>query len=59
MNALMVKSANTEGLKPLTERFLGSSPSESTGGIMSKQDKITHAVYFTLHAITIAILLIK
>ncbi len=30
MNALMVKSANTEGLKPLTERFLGSSPSEST-----------------------------
>jgi len=26
---------------------------------MSKQDKITHAVYFTLHAITIAILLIK
>ena len=26
---------------------------------MSKQDKITHAIYFTLHAITIAILLVK
>jgi hypothetical protein len=26
---------------------------------MSKQDKITHAIYFTLHAITIAILLLK
>ncbi len=26
---------------------------------MSKQDKIKHAIYFTLHAITIAILLLK
>jgi hypothetical protein len=26
---------------------------------MSKQDKITHAVYFALHAITIALLLAK
>ena len=26
---------------------------------MSKQDKITHAIYFTLHAITIALLLAK
>jgi len=26
---------------------------------MSKQDKITHAIYFCLHAITIAILLVK
>jgi hypothetical protein len=26
---------------------------------MSKQDKITHAVYFALHAITIALLIAK
>jgi hypothetical protein len=40
-SALMAKSANAEDLKSFTERFLGSSPSESTGPISSGVEHLT------------------
>ncbi len=44
----------------MIDTIMTSSLNNSKGGlVMSKEEKITHLVYFTLHAFTIALLLIK
>jgi hypothetical protein len=43
----------------MIDTIMTSSLNNSRGGVMSKEEKITHLVYFTLHAFTIALLLIK